>query len=143
MTDNVDWRFFFESLWPKYSSRFQVILKNIAQHRIMMDSEVTLAHIKEAYAARVDAQDKFERDQEYEERMEFQIIMNSLSPQLYDAQLERIKQRCFMEAGKWIEQDNDFSEWQDPSNQSAKVLWLMGIPGAGMTRLVVSIPNIN
>ncbi|KAL8828541.1 MAG: hypothetical protein Q9191_002532 [Dirinaria sp. TL-2023a] len=129
------WRVLFESFWPKYSSKFQIILKNIAQHRIMMDSEVTLAHISDAYAARVSAQERFERDQEHEERMEFQNIMNSVSPKLYDTQLERIKQRCFMQAGKWLEQDQDFSEWQDPSNQSARVLWLMGIPGAGKSFL--------
>lgn len=98
----------------------------------MMDSEVTLVHITEAYAARASTYDKYEKDQEYDERMEFHHIRTSLSPQLYDAQLERIKQSCSIQAGRWLETDKHFSEWQDASNQSARVLWLTGIPGAGM-----------
>lgn len=97
-----------------------------------MDSEVTLAHITEAYAARASADDKYKKDQEHDERIEFQAIIQSLSPQFYDAQLERIKQRCSMQSGKWLETDQRFSEWQDPSNQSAGLLWLTGIPGAGV-----------
>lgn len=135
------WRVFFESLWPKYSSKFQVTIKNIAQHRIMMDSEVTLVHITEAYAARASTYDKYEKDKEYDERMEFHHIRTSLSPQLYDAQLERIKQSCSIQAGRWLETDKHFSEWQDASNKSARVLWLTGIPGAGKTFLSSIIVN--
>ena len=96
-----------------------------------MDSEVTLAHITEAYAARVSADDKYRRDQKHDERTEFQSIFNSLSPQLYDVQLERLLQRCSVQAGEWLEKDQHFSDWQDPSNQCARALWLAGIPGAG------------
>ena len=99
----------------------------------MMDSEVTLAHITEAYDARVSANDRHRRDQEHDERTEFQFILNSLSPQLYDVQLERLLQRCSVQAGEWLEKDQRFSDWQDPSNQSARALWLAGIPGAGTT----------
>ena len=97
-----------------------------------MDSEVTLAHITEAYAARISADDRYKRDQEHDERTEFQFISNSLSPQLYDVQLERLLQRCSVQAGEWLEKDQRFSDWQDPSNQSARALWLAGIPGAGI-----------
>ena len=98
----------------------------------MMDSEVTLAHITEAYAARASAYDKYERDQESDERTQFHFIMNSLSPQLYDSQLEKTKQRCSVPAGKWLETDEYFSNWQDTSNRTARILWLTGIPGAGI-----------
>ncbi len=131
MLCNTDLRVFFESLWPKFSGKFQVILNNIAQHRIMMDSEVTLAHITEAYAARADTYAKYERDQEHDERTEFQFIRNSLSPQLYDVEFERM-QRRYVQAGEWLETDKDYTAWQDASNQSARMLWLTGIPGAGM-----------
>ena len=126
----------FESFWPKYSSKFQVILNNIGQHRILMDNEVTLAHITEAYAARASASAKYVRDQEYDERTEFHLIKNSLSPQLYDAQLERIRQRCSVQAGEWLKRDTRFSDWHDTSNQSARVLWLSGIPGAGIAAAI-------
>ena len=98
----------------------------------MINSEVTLVHISEAYAARVATYEKFERDQEHDERMEVRNIVTSLSPQFYDPELETIKKRCSIPAGKWLETDRRFLEWQDASNQSARLLWLTGIPGAGM-----------
>ena len=122
----------FESLWPKYSSKFQVILNSITYHRNLMDGEVSLAHIMEAHAARASAFERHEKGQENDERMEFQIIKDSLCPQLYDSKLEWIRQRCSTQAGKWLEEDDHFLAWQDHSKESAKVLWLTGIPGAGM-----------
>ena len=106
----------------------------------MMESKVTLAHITEAYAARASANEKFKRDQDYDERMEYESIKNSLSPQLYDAQLETIKQRCSIQTGDWLERDQRFSDWQDPSHQPARILWLTGIPGAGIAN-AISILN--
>ena len=93
---------------------------------------MTLVLITEAYAARVSTYEKFERDQKHDEQMDFQNIMISLCPHLYDAELETIRKRCSIPAGKWLETDRQFLEWQDASNQSARVLWLTGIPGAGM-----------
>ena len=102
-------------------------------HRNLMDGEVTLAHITEAHAARVAAYERYEKDQENNERIEFQSIMKSISPHLYDSKIEMIKQRCSIQAGRWLEKNNRFREWQDHSKNSAKVLWLTGIPGAGMS----------
>ena len=98
-----------------------------------MDGEVTLAHLTEAHAARVAAYERYEKDKERNESLEFQSILASLSPDLHDSKLEMIKQRCSIQAGGWLEKDRRFLEWQDPSKQSSKVLWLRGIPGAGMS----------
>ena len=98
-----------------------------------MDGEVTLAHITEAHAARVADFERYEKDLESNERIEFHSIMTSISPHLYDSKLEIIKKRCSIQAGRWLEKDNRFLEWQDHSQKSAKVLWLTGIPGAGMS----------
>ena len=102
-----------------------------------MDGEVTLAHITEAHAARASAYERYEKDHESNERIEFEFIKNSLTPQFYHLKLERIKKRCSIQTGRWLEKDSRFLEWQDHSKQSVKVLWLTGIPGAGMS--IVSI----
>ena len=98
-----------------------------------MDGEVTLAHITEAHAARVADLKRYEKDQESNERIEFHSIMTSISPHLYDSKLDMIEQSRPIQAGRWLEKDNRFLEWQDHSKKSAKVLWLTGIPGAGMS----------
>ena len=98
-----------------------------------MDGEVTLAHITEAHAARISVQEKHEKDSERDERMEFQIIQNSIRPHFYDSDLGRIQQHCSIQAGRWLGNDDHFVKWQDVTDQSAKVLWLSGIPGAGLS----------
>lgn len=98
-----------------------------------MDGEVTLAQITEAHAARMSTQEKYEKDLERDERMEFQIIQNSIRPHFYDSDLERIRQKCSVQAGKWLEKDDHFAMWQDATDQSVKLFWLSGIPGAGLS----------
>lgn len=129
----TEWRFLFESLWPKYSGKFQVVLNNISYHRNLMGGEVTLAHITEAHAARLSAQEKYERDSERDEDMEFEMIKTSIRPHFYYSDLERIRRNCSIEAGDWLEKDEHFTMWQDTADQSVKILWLSGIPGAGLS----------
>ena len=98
-----------------------------------MDGEVTLAHITEAHSARISAEERHEKDQERDERMEFQLIQNSIRPHFYDSDLERLRQHCSVQAGDWLENDDVFATWQDVNDQSVPVFWLTGIPGAGMS----------
>lgn len=109
-----------------------MILNSITHHRSLLDGEVTLAHITEAHAARALAHNKYEKDQEHDERIEFQNIKNDLSPHLFDSTLEKIRQRCSVAAGQWLEGDERFLKWKTNSNRSSRVLWLTGIPEAGM-----------
>ena len=97
-----------------------------------MDGEVTLAHITEAHTARISAQRKHDRDLEVQERTEFHMIESSIRPHLYDLDLERIRQRCPVQAGRWLHDDEQFSAWRDYHDQRENILWLCGIPGAGM-----------
>lgn len=96
-----------------------------------MDGEVTLSHITEAHAARTFAYEKHAKDQEKDERMEFELIRNSMSPQFYDTKLERLNQRCLVQAGAWLREDRHFVKWCDTKDQPIRTLWVTGIPGAG------------
>lgn len=122
---------FFESLWPKYDSKICVILRNIERHTVLMNSEVTLAHITEAYAARTRMFGEYERAIDFQHRQDFESAKVSLSPHLYDNDLERLQRGCCPESGRWLEKEMAFSCWLDPRNKSARLIWFQGIPGAG------------
>lgn len=122
---------FFESLWPRYAAKISIILNNMARHKLLMDSEVTLANIGEAYAARSRAYEEYEKNQASWQRQHFESAKLSVSPRLYDYDLEKIRERCCEETGRWIWKEDAFCSWYDLNDLSTCVLWLVGMPGAG------------
>lgn len=131
LPDISGWRLVLESLWPKYHGRLEVIMRNIAKSKAMMDSAVTLMDITEAHQARIDAYQKYERDYEFQQRQDFEAAKQSLSPNLYYKELENATERCSVDPGKQIRRLDKFEHWCDPAKPDSRLLWLQGIPGAG------------
>jgi hypothetical protein len=127
----LEWRVFFESLWPQYAGKFSVIRQNMERHRLLLDNQATLSHITEAHAARVRAYREHEDAYEFQQRQDFATVKSSLNPQLYDDELERLRVTCTVEAGEWLKRKEFFSLWSDPNNLLDRLLWLEGIPGSG------------
>ena len=98
-----------------------------------MQSEVTFADISEAHAARIRAFEEHERAQKASQIQEFEAVKLSLSPHLYDVDLERIRQKSHQDTGQWLDNEVEFRRWFNPNDRLAQLLWLEGIPGAGMT----------
>jgi hypothetical protein len=138
---HLEWRVFFESIWPRYASKISVILENITRHTILVDSEVTLADISEAHAARIRAYEEYERAQNFQQRQQFEIVKSSLSPKLYDVDLDNLQRQSYGDAGQWLDDEEDFRKWSDPNDESARLLWLEGIPGAGAIFLITEAFN--
>lgn len=122
---------FFESLWPKSAGRIQVITENIEKHRILMDGSITLAHIIEAHAARQRAFEEFDRQHDFRQRQDLEAAKYSLSPVLYDRDLQRLKACRVVRSGEWLLDQEQYINWIDPSDKKSRLLWLQGIPGAG------------
>jgi len=127
----IEWRIFFESIWPRYAGKISLIRQNMERHRLLLDSEVNLAHITEAHTARLQAYKEYEQTHEFQQRQDFASIKSSLNPQLYDQELERISKDCIGETGQWLRTQDAFRAWSDPHDVVHRVLWLEGIPGAG------------
>lgn len=122
---------FFESLWPKSAGRIQVITENVEKHRILMDGSTTLAHIVEAHAARQRDLQEFERQHEFRQRQDLEAVKSSLSPVIYDRDLQRLKACRVVRSGDWLSDQEEYNHWIDSSNETSRLLWLQGIPGAG------------
>ena len=127
----LEWRVFFESLWPRYASKISVILANVGRHTILMQNEVTFADISEAHAARIRAFEEYERAQKFSQIQQFETVKMSLSPRLYNIDLDRIRQKVHVDAGQWLDGEEGFRRWFDPKDRLTQLLWLEGIPRAG------------
>lgn len=130
----VEWELYFESMWPKYGNRITIIMNNIERHATLISNEVTLASILDAQTAHAEAVKNYERDEEFQRRQDFATVQQSLSPKLYDDDLERYRKQRTPNSGSWIERNEEFCTWlnANASNKVKQVLRIEGIPGAGI-----------
>ncbi|EHK42065.1 hypothetical protein TRIATDRAFT_295808 [Trichoderma atroviride IMI 206040] len=129
------WRFMFEAVWPSQKDRIKLIIDNIGRSTNLMRTKVTLEHIREEYEHRQRASAHFKATQKSNMRQEYNVIKTDISPQSYGADLYRIRGQVCAGTGNWLKQDSDFKKWLDVDDDSTRMLWLCGIPGAGKTHL--------
>ncbi|UKZ70764.1 uncharacterized protein TrAtP1_011734 [Trichoderma atroviride] len=129
------WRFMFEALWPSQKDRIKLIIDNIGRSTNLMRTKVSLEHIREEREHRQRASDHYESTKKSSTRQEYNIIKTDISPKSYAADLYRIRGQVCAETGSWLKQDSGFKKWLDVEDDSRKILWLCGIPGAGKTHL--------
>jgi hypothetical protein len=122
---------FFESLWPRSANKISVIQSNIIRHKALMNSEVTLENVVQAYEARERAYQEYERTNQFQDWQNFECVKAAISPYLYDSELEAFRRECEAESGQWLEEEDSFQKWSDPDDHSVPLFWIQGIPGAG------------
>lgn len=128
----LGWRIVFEAVWPKYQAKLIVIGNNIESHTTLMSGEVSLANVIAAQADRVRALEHYERTQEFQQRQDFEAVETYVSPRMYDTELDRLRSASCSNTGRWLRKEESFCKWLDPTDRSTRLLWLNGIPGAGM-----------
>ncbi|RYP52172.1 hypothetical protein DL768_002614 [Monosporascus sp. mg162] len=128
-------QYFFEAVWPKQKAKIDVVINNIGRHTLLMRNKVTFEHIKEEHEARVRSLAHYEQANEFHEDQIFDALRTRFCPSTYDKRLDWLRNRACEGAAKWLLNDRAFTEWLDTSNQSTRLLWLQGIPGAGKTFL--------
>ncbi|KAH0543142.1 hypothetical protein FGG08_002487 [Glutinoglossum americanum] len=133
------WKVFLDILWSRFHDKVSIVLANIERHSMLMHSEVSLANITEAYAARSRSFDECKKRQEFEEQQQLEFYKVSMSPRLYDDDLGVIMEESCQGTGSWLDDDELFCRWLNSSRQKSPVLWLSGIPGAGKTYLAAGI----
>ncbi|KAF8535977.1 hypothetical protein BDD12DRAFT_750061 [Trichophaea hybrida] len=120
-----------ELLWPNLDDKLELIRSNIIRHKELFTHEITLNVIIDAQHARTEALEHYEKVHKFETDKKMHDFMSFLSPTLYEAQIDRIKRKRCNDTGSWIKRERPFKRWLDPTDQSASLLWLTGIPGAG------------
>ena len=108
-----------------------MILHNIRRHKLLVTDEVTLANITEAYKARERAYEEYDKNQQNWDRSNFEEVNRSIAPNTYDHELERFSRKCNKVTGEWLRTEDAFCGWFDLKNSVTRIIWLVGIPGAG------------
>jgi hypothetical protein len=122
---------FFESLWPRSANKISAIQNNIIRHKALMNSEVTLENVVQAYEARERAYREYERTHQFQDWQNFEDVKLALIPHLYDGDLEKFGRECQIGSGQWLQEEDRFKIWADAKDHSVRLFWLQGIPGAG------------
>ena len=126
------WKILFEIMWPKQRDKIQVVMSNIERHTSLMRNEVRLEHIREEHQARLKAMEHFEMTERSLRRQEYNGMRTNINPIMYEEEFYRICGRIYKGTGRWLLRDAMFTKWLKESEKSTKLIWLQGIPGAGM-----------
>jgi len=124
-------KFFFEALWPKQKERIQIVISNIRRHRVLLREEVHREHIKEEHEARERTLRRFEDNERSHRRHEYLLLETTMRPRFYDNKLHFLNVNLCDGTGKWLLEDEALARWLDLTDDTAKIVWLRGIPGAG------------
>ncbi|UKZ56611.1 hypothetical protein TrVGV298_010450, partial [Trichoderma virens] len=133
-----NWRYMFEALWPSQKEKIKKVMDHIGRHTNLMRNNVRLEHLREENEYRQRAFEHFEATQKSNLRQEYNTIKTDLSPSYYDTELYRIRGQVCKGTGNWLKQASDFKKWFDGNDDSTRILWLCGIPGAGKTHLAAT-----
>jgi hypothetical protein len=129
----LGFRAFFKLLWPQFQEQFSVTLRNIESHKLLIDREMTLTYIKDAYESRNKVLQQFAEIRAIRERQQLESLERLNAP-LFDEELETINEERSQNTGQWLFQDPIFQRWADVNQVDvvSRILWISGIPGAGM-----------
>ncbi|CAI4219752.1 unnamed protein product [Parascedosporium putredinis] len=129
------WKLMYEALWPKKRAKIRVAVSNLERHCSQLRNRVQLEHLHDEANARTRAFEHFEKSEKANQRAEYRRIRESFSPKEYYADLERLGSLVCKGTDHWLEKDEDFLGWLQPSQTTGQIIWLQGIPGAGKTFL--------
>lgn len=90
------------------------------------------------------AQKSFEEIAEAEKKRRFITVTEKIHPPNSHTDQEHAAEirRDFPEAGRWLLLRDQVKEWMDPLSTKIPLLWLNGIPGAGMLRSSMFVKNL-
>ncbi|KAI0096658.1 hypothetical protein GGR51DRAFT_568277 [Nemania sp. FL0031] len=132
------WRLFWEVVWNQNKQKIDEIIKQIAEHALLIRNEVSVAEITKAGEAREKSLAHFNQVQEFQELQRFQGLRTRLDSPQYGERLDWLRNRVHKGSSKWLLKDQVFQEWLDISKKETTWLWIQGIPGSGKTYLAAA-----
>ncbi|KIX96919.1 uncharacterized protein Z520_07033 [Fonsecaea multimorphosa CBS 102226] len=146
------WRKLFRSAWSDFHAKFDGILRNLRQHRRLIESQFNLLQARQHEAHRIevlkeiqkwgakldDARESLKRREESRRDEQRAAILEWLAAgrSTRDSHERARKAReDYPHTGLWITQNEKVSSWLTDDIPKSSVLWMHGIPGAGKTVL--------
>lgn len=130
----IAWRQLFRSSWKTFRTQFQYILSSLNRHKNLVESQAGLVEYEQSRAARLAAQNSFEEIAKAERLRRFLAVTEKVHPPntLADHEGAVAIRQEYPESGKWILRHPSLRDWMDFTRPNLPVLWVNGIPGAGI-----------
>lgn len=128
------WQQLFLSAWKDFRSRFQGILDSLKRHKALIESQATLVEFEESQAARALAEDRYLRKEENERKTQLITVRTWLKGlrSHIDQKVAMSERAEYPETGRWLLNYPKLKIWFDIQSSEVRILWINGIPGAGM-----------
>lgn len=110
------------------------MMTHIERHTLLMRKEVSLEHIRAEHDFRLRSLEHFKTTERSHRRQEYHTIKTDISPKTSEDKLDWFHGRVCEGTGRWLMRDTTFAKWLDSSDTSTRIVWLQGIPGAGVSK---------
>jgi hypothetical protein len=148
------WRHLFRSIWNDFGTKFNGLLEGLRLHRQLIieqanllqaeqsqsDSQAVLAHIQQYEH---DRQEKIERlrktEEEERDRKYLKVLdwFSAAQSTKQDHETFRKTRSPYTGSGQWILKHGKVQDWREMDTPPTSMLWMNGIPGAGMRPLLI------
>lgn len=121
-------------MWKDFAHRFDGILVRLARHKDLVDREASSIDIAEARAWRLRTEEDTEKCEKQRRNCQLQdsITWLAIEDTHQEDKLYRLAQRWHNGTCKWVQGNSRMIAWLSESDDEP-VLWIKGIPGAGMS----------
>lgn len=131
----IVWKQLWHATWKTQQSRFSNIISGMARHRALIESQAGLVQIADSQESRRLVDDRHNAEVQHESLRRSRTVFNWLrAPDVDGNQYNLTKTRADNPGtGRWLLDNQAFKDWFDPNYPKIPpLLWLNGIPGAGM-----------
>ena len=139
------WKKLFHSSWKTFRTQFQYILSSLSRHKSLIENQASLLDYEQSKLARVAAKNSFEEIAEAERKRRSLAVTDKIRPpnSRIDQEKAREARQEYPESGKWILRHAFLRDWMDLNCPNVPLLWVNGIPGAGISpSLLQSVPSM-
>ena len=130
----IAWKQLFRSSWKTFDTKYQVILSNLSRHKTLVESQASLVDYEQSKLARLATQNGFERIAKGEQSQRLIAVIEKIHPPntISDHEQAVEVRQEHPGTGRWILEVGRVKKWMDSSTTDVPLLWVNGIPGAGM-----------
>jgi len=132
------WKQLFQATWKTFRAEFSGLLANLQRHGRLIESQANLLEFEQLFQemekARTTAEAEYQRRAIEEERYRRIAVRHWLSAANVDDDQERgvIARKDCPGSGRWLLGHNCMQAWFNVEFCATPLLWLNGIPGAGL-----------
>lgn len=127
----------FEASWRESKPKRDLRIRdNLAQlKRLSQSPAISFTQLEEILQIRKTAIQTSDRNTESQDLYRLKVVKQWLCPFDSEAELDchrKVRSMC-KDPGRWLLNDERFQKWYSPNLNYMPLLWLNGVPGAGMS----------